>query len=602
MSVTSPAPRVQVLGPTGDRHDEILTPEALAFVGRLDAAFAGARLALLSERRHRAERLATGGYLDFVPATSQVRADAGWRVPPPPPGLADRRVELCGPPERRAALAAVASGARVWTADFEDATAPTWEAIVEGHLTVLDAVCGHRAAGGRSAAPARSEGEPYRAGQDADHGGRPAVVLRPRGWHRAERHLVVAGRPAPAALVDFGLHAFHCARLGAEGPFLSLPKVENHLEARLWHEVFTLAEDLLGLAPGTIRATVVVETLTAAFEMEEILHELAEHATALQMGRGNYLAGVVRALSHRPDAVLPDMDRVTMTAPFLRAATDLLVRTCHRRGALAVGPRAAEAPGGDLWTDEAVLARVRLEKEREAEEGFDGSVVAHPGLVPVCRAAFDEVLGALPHQVERRRDDVEVRAADLLSLHRTSGPPTPEGLREAVTLSVRYFDAWLRGRGVVEVAGSLVDAGAAEWARTQLWQWVRHGAVQRETVHALLDLACAELARSAPVAPTGQAAHIEQVRELLLRTALSADLPAYFTGDTRARRHLGRTVTARGTRPVTGLAEPASVASAAAASAGPAGSTASVGRAAAAPPVTAAAASVAPAPSVASVA
>ncbi|MFI0739286.1 malate synthase [Streptomyces sp. NPDC021100] len=514
------APRTpSVLGGRTTPYDDVLTPAALAFVARLDAAFADRRSALLAERRHRAALLARGGALDFVPATSAVRADRSWRVAPPAPGLTDRRTELTGPPDRATAAEAAASGTRVWTADFTDATAPTWHNVMEGHRT-LRAVSEGRVGPGPAAGP--------------------TLVVRPRGWHLTERHLVVDGRPVPASLVDLGLHLFHCARLqtaAGRGPYFSLPQVENHLEARLWNDVFVLAQDLLGLERGTIRATVTVETVTAAFEMEEILYELREHAAGLAVDHAGYLSSVVRTFPHRRDLLLPDRAKITATAPFLRARAELLVRTCHRRGAHAIGGAAVRAVpvlGHDRQADEAALARIRLDAEREAEAGFDGTRVACPGLVPVCRTAFDAVLGDRPHQLERTREDVHVTAADLLAVHRTSGRPTEQGVRAALGTALRCLDGWLRGDGRVVHQGRLEDAGSAELARCQLWQWLHHGTVPRARVLRLLDEESSALAAGDPGSRWADA------RDVLVRAALQDELPASFTTDAYTRYLLGR--------------------------------------------------------------
>ncbi|WKX73801.1 malate synthase A [Streptomyces sp. XD-27] len=525
MSATRLSSRVQVLGAPGDRHDEILTPAALDFIARLDAAVAGRRFELLAERRRRAERLASGAPLDFPLATAAVRADPDWRVAPPAPGLTDRRVEITGPPERRMTVNALNSGAKVWMADFEDATAPTWDNIVTGQLNLLDAIQ-------RRIDFTTPEGREYRLGDDL-----ATIMVRPRGWHLTEQHLLIEGRPVPASLVDFGLYFFHCAQRqidAGSGPYFYLPKLENRYEARLWNDVFVAAQDLLGIPRGTIRATVLIETITAAVEMEEILHELREHSAGLNAGRWDYLFSLIKNFAHRPDFVLPDRAKVTMTAPFLRAYTELLVRTCHKRGAHAIGGMAAHVPSRDAQANEAALATVRLDKEREAEDGFDGSWVAHPGLVPVCRDVFDHVLGDRPHQLTRTRDDVDVTAADLLAVRRTSGPPTPDGIRADIAVALRYFDAWLRGSGAVALNGLMEDAATAEIARCQVWQWLRHGAADRATVLRLLDAESAALEREQPDARAAEA------RGIFERTALAKDLPAFFTPDAYARHLVHR--------------------------------------------------------------
>ncbi|MFJ8629671.1 malate synthase A [Streptomyces sp. NPDC093568] len=526
MSVTALAHQVRVLGAPGHRHDEILTPAALEFVGRLADAFGERRRELLKERRRQALRLASGSPLDFPMVTSAVRADPSWRVAPPAPGLTDRRVEITGPPDRRMAVNALNSGAQVWMADFEDATAPLWDNVVGGQLTLLDAV-------ERRIDFTSPEGKEYRLGERT-----ATVVVRPRGWHLDEEHLEYDGRPVPAALVDFGLYFFHCARRqidAGRGPYFYLPKLENRYEARLWNDVFVLAQELLDIPRGTIRATVLIETITAAFEMEEILYELREHGSGLNAGRWDYLFSLIKTFGHRTDFLLPDRARVTMTAPFMRAYTELLVRTCHRRGAHAIGGMAAQVPGRDPAANEAARAKVRLDKEREAEDGFDGSWVAHPGLVPVCREVFDDVLGERPHQLDRTRDDVDVTAADLLSVRRMGGPPSPEGVRSNVAVALRYFAAWLRGQGAVALDGLMEDAATAEIARVQIWQWLRHRVVERETVLRLLDDQVAALGAEYPWAP------VDEIRALFERTALAGELPQFFTPDAYTRHLVRRT-------------------------------------------------------------
>ncbi|MFD5511543.1 malate synthase A [Streptomyces sp. NPDC127051] len=515
---------VQVLGASGERHEEILTPEALEFISRLDAVFAERRLEILKERRRRSAHLASGSPLDFSRATAAVRADPDWRVAPPAPGLNDRRVEITGPPERRMAINALNSGARVWMADFEDATAPTWNNVIGGQINLIDAI-------DRRIDFTTPEGKEYRLGPDL-----ATIMVRPRGWHLLEEHLEIDGRPVSASLVDFGLYFFHCAQRQIDagyGPYFYLPKLENRYEARLWNDIFVYAQDLLGIPRGTVRATVLIETITAAFEMEEILYELREHSAGLNAGRWDYLFSLIKTFGHRTDFQLPDRAKVTMTAPFMRAYTDLLVRTCHRRGAHAIGGMAAHVPRRDAEANAAALAKVRLDKEREAEDGFDGSWVAHPGLVPVCREVFGNVLGDRPNQRERTRQDVEVTAGDLLSVRRIAAPPTQEGIRSNVAVALRYFDAWLRGSGAVALNGLMEDAATAEIARVQIWQWLRHDRVDRAVVTDLLDAECAALEAEDPRALVAEA------REVFVHGALSVQLPAFFTPEAYTR-HLVR--------------------------------------------------------------
>ncbi|MFE7277909.1 malate synthase A [Streptomyces sp. NPDC057623] len=528
MSTTTLTHGVRVLAAPGPRHEEILTPAAVDFVGRLAGAFGQRRQELLKERRRLALRLASGSPLDFPMVTSAVRADPTWRVGPPAPGLTDRRVEITGPPDRRMAVNALNSGAQVWMADFEDATAPSWSNVIGGQLTLVDAI-------ERRIDFTTAEGKEYRLGDPARLA---TIVVRPRGWHLDEEHLEYDGRPVPASLVDFGLYFFHCAQRqidAGHGPYFYLPKLENRYEARLWNDVFVLAQELLGIPRGTIRATVLIETITAAFEMEEILYELREHSAGLNAGRWDYLFSLIKTFGHRTDFLLPDRAKVTMTAPFMRAYAELLVRTCHKRGAHAIGGMSAHVPGKDPAANEAALAKVRLDKEREAEDAFDGSWVAHPGLVPVCREVFDKVLGERPHQIDRTRDDVEVTAADLLSVRRISGPPTPEGVRTNIVVALRYFAAWLRGQGAVALYGLMEDAATAEIARVQIWQWLRHRVVDRETVLGLLDDELAALGAEYPWAP------VDDIRALFERSALAGELPQFFTPDAYTRHLVRRT-------------------------------------------------------------
>lgn len=532
MSPKPPTSSVQVLGAPGERHEEILTPQALEFIGRLDTAFADRRLDILKERRRRSGHLAGGKPLVFPLVTRAVREDSDWRIAPPGPGLADRRVEITGPPERRMTVNALNSGARVWMADFEDATAPTWDNVIGGQVNLLDAV-------ERRIDFTTPEGKEYRLGEQI-----ATIMVRPRGWHLTEEHLEIDGRPLSASLVDFGLYFFHCAQRQIDagyGPYFYLPKLENASEARLWNDVFVLAQDLLGLPQGTIRATVLIETITAAFEMEEILYELRAHSAGLNAGRWDYLFSLIKTFGHRTDFQLPDRGKVTMSAPFMRAYTELLVRTCHRRGAHAIGGMAAHVPSRDAEANSAALAKVRLDKEHEAEAGFDGSWVAHPGLVPVCREVFDGVLGERPNQLDRTREDIEVTAADLLSVRGIAAPPTAEGIRSNVAVAVRYFDAWLRGSGAVALYGLMEDAATAEIARVQIWQWLRHDRVDRGTVLDLLDAECAALEAEDPQARALEA------REIFVDTALSVHLPAFFTPEAYTRhlvRHASAQVTA----------------------------------------------------------
>jgi malate synthase len=501
----------------------ILTSEALEFIGALDAAFAARRVDLLTARNRRRLRLAGGlETLDFLPYTESVRSDDSWRVAGAAPGLVDRRVEITGPPERRMTVNALNSGALVWLADFEDATSPTWDNVVSGQRNLRDAIDGvlDFSVGGKR----------YAVGPD------PAtIVVRPRGWHLVEKHLLIDGRPVAAAVVDAGLYLFHCARRQLDrgsGPYFYLPKLESHREARLWNDVFVLAQELLGIPRGTIRATVLIETITAAVEMEEILYELREHCAGLNAGRWDYLFSMIKTFGSRPWFALPDRSAVSMTVPFMRAYTELLVSTCHRRGAYAIGGMAAFIPSKDATVNAVAMARVAEDKRREAADGFDGSWVAHPGLVDACRAAFDARLGTHPNQLHRHRSDVTVSVADLLDVASADGSVTESGVRANVAVALRYFDAWLRGTGAAAIFGLMEDAATAEISRCQLWQWIRSDAVladgrtvDRELVEKLLAEELSAL-RAEPDAADHRWSDAEQI---LRNTALADPLPDFFT-------------------------------------------------------------------------
>ena len=459
---------VELLAP----GDEILSPAALAFVARLHRELNPVRLELLEARRERQAELDTGALPDFLSTTGGVR-ESDWSVAPAPPDLLDRRVEITGPLDRKMTINAMNSGARVFMADFEDALSPTWQNVVEGQRNLAEAV--------RGTIELETERKTYRLNEE------PAVLIpRPRGWHLHESHALVDGEPVSASLFDFGLAFVHNAAELLErgsGPYFYLPKLENHLEARLWNDAFVLAQDELGLDQGTIRATVLIETILAAFEMDEILYELRDHASGLNAGRWDYIFSVIKKFRLRPDFVLPDRAQVTMTVPFMRSYTELLVATCHRRGAHAMGGMAAFIPSRkDPEVNEVALAKVREDKDREAGDGFDGTWVAHPDLVPVATEIFDSVLGERPNQVGRLRDDVQVSAAELLSIPETPGEVTDDGLATNVRVGIGYLDAWLRGVGAAAIDNLMEDVATAEISRSQLWQWVRHGRVTRERV------------------------------------------------------------------------------------------------------------------------
>ncbi|MCW2941621.1 MAG: malate synthase [Actinomycetia bacterium] len=467
---------VEVLGTLHERYDTILTPGALGFLAALQREFGARRLELLDKRAERQEALSKGGTLDFLPDTAAVRADDTWRVAEPAPGLVDRRVEITGPTDRKMTINALNSGAKVWLADFEDANTPLWENMIEGQLSLRDAL--DRTIDFTDPASGKS----YALKDDAELA---TIVVRPRGWHMSEKHVLVDGAEMSASLFDFGLYLFHSGRrqlAKGKGPYYYLPKMESHLEARLWNDVFNLAQDELEIPRGTIRATVLIETIPAAFEMEEILYELRDHSAGLNAGRWDYLFSVIKKFRSRGrEFVLPERNAVTMTAPFLRAYTELLVRTCHKRGAHAIGGMAAFIPSRkDEEVNKIAFEKVRADKTRESRDGFDGSWVAHPDLVPLCREVFDGVLGEKPNQRDRLREDVNVSAADLLAVDKTPGDITEAGLRANVDVALRYLATWLNGSGAVAIHNLMEDAATAEISRSQVWQWIYNGISLKE--------------------------------------------------------------------------------------------------------------------------
>ena len=471
---------VEVLGPAEPRFDEILTGEALAFVAGLQREFGGRRAELLDARAERQARLDDGERPAFLEATRSVR-EADWRVAPAPPDLRDRRVEITGPTDRKMVINALNSGARCFMADLEDSNAPTWSNVVGGQVNLADAVR-------RTIELTGPDGREYRL---TEH---PATLLvRPRGWHLPERHLLVDGAPLSGSLFDFGLAFFHNAREQLErgtGPFFYLPKLEGHDEARLWNDVFVWAQDRLGIDRGSIRATVLIETIPAAFEMDEILHELREHSGGLNAGRWDYIFSVIKKFRRHPEFVLPDRAQITMSVPFMRAYTELLVRTCHRRGAHAMGGMAAYIPSRrDPEANRLALEKVAEDKEREANAGFDGTWVAHPDLVETATAEFDRVLGDRPNQLGRLRDDVLVTAEELLDVRVPGGEITEAGLRTNVNDGLRYLASWLSGVGAAAIDNLMEDAATAEISRSQIWQWVEHGAELSSREPVTADLA-----------------------------------------------------------------------------------------------------------------
>ena len=460
-------PGVDVVGRPVEGWDRVLTFDALAFIADLQRRYGPERERLLAARAERQARLDQGERPDFLPETREVR-ESEWHVAEPTRDLLDRRVEITGPAEPKMMINALNSGARVFMADLEDALSPTWPNVVGGQVALQDAVR-------RTLAFDSSEGKSYRLNDPT-----ATLVVRPRGWHLEESHVDVDGRPVSASLFDLGLYVFHNAtervrRGDTVGVYL--PKLESHREARLWNDVFVHAEPTLGVPAGSIRATVLIETILAAFEMDEILWELRDHSAGLNAGRWDYLFSIIKKLRSWPSLSLPDRAQLTMTTPFMRAYTERLVRTCHRRGAHAIGGMAAFIPSRrDAEVNATAMAKVRDDKQRESGDGFDGTWVAHPDLVPLATEVFDGVLGARPNQRERLREDVQVTADDLLRLEVPGGVVTAAGVRQNIGVALRYLDSWLRGNGAAAIYNLMEDAATAEISRSQLWLWRTRGA------------------------------------------------------------------------------------------------------------------------------
>jgi malate synthase len=483
--------------------EQVLTEDARAFLTALEREFRGRRAELLEARRARAQRLRDGELPDFLPETAAVR-EGDWRVAPVPAALQDRRVEITGPVDRKMVINALNSGAKMFMADFEDSNSPTWQNCIEGQANLTDAL---------DRTITLDTGEKQYSLNDET----ATLLVRPRGWHLVERHFDVDGEPVSASLFDFGLYFFR--NHGRGGRFVYLPKLESHLEARLWNDVFVWAQDELGVPRGTIKATVLIETILAAFEMEEILYELREHSAGLNAGRWDYIFSVIKKLGHLPEFVLPDRAAVTMAVPFMRAYTDLLVKTCHARGTHAIGGMAAFIPSRrDPEVNAVALAKVREDKEREAGQGFDGTWVAHPDLVPVAMEIFDRVLGERPNQLERQRPEVSSTAADLLDVASTPGEITREGLHNNVSVGIQYLAAWLRGSGAVAIFNLMEDAATSEISRSQVWQWLHHGRVDRRDVERAIE---EEMA--------GLDGDYTEARELFEQVALGEEFVEFLT-------------------------------------------------------------------------
>ena len=506
------------------RAQEVLTPEALAFLAGLHRRFDRRRLELLALRAERQQRYDAGAAPDFLPETEAVRR-GDWTVAPIPADLQDRRVEITGPVDRKMIINALNSGAKVFMADFEDASSPTWTNMVEGQVNLKD-----RWAGWLDYTDLAS-GKAYALKPQV-----ATLMVRPRGWHLAEAHVLVDGAEMSGGLFDFGLYAFHNARAAVaagSGPYFYLPKMESHLEARLWNEVFVHAEDALGLARGTIKATVLIETLPAAFEMDEILYELREHAAGLNCGRWDYIFSFIKRLKTHPEALTPDRAVMGMSQAFLAAYSLKLIQTCHRRGALAMGGMAAQIPvKGNPAANETAFAKVRADKQREAANGHDGTWVAHPDLVPVAMEVFDRVMRG-PNQLSTLREDVSVTRDDLLRVH--EGLRTEAGLRENIRVGVQYIEAWLRGRGAVPLYDLMEDAATAEISRAQVWQWIRHRARLadgREVTPALFrQVLDEEMAALASALPPGAFEHgrFAEAQRIFTDLSLASEFEEFLT-------------------------------------------------------------------------
>jgi len=454
---------VEVLAPVSAEHGGILTPEALEFYALLHRAFNRTRLTLLEKRKERQADLDRGANPDFLPETEGIRS-SDWKVSPVPIDLLDRRVEITGPVERKMVINALNSGANCFMADFEDAHSPTWAATLDGQWNLREAVRG-------TLGFSSPEGKAYRLNPRI-----ATLLVRPRGWHLPEKHLRVDGEPASGSLFDFALYFFHNAHARLDkssGIYFYLPKLEHYLEARLWNDVFRLAQDTLKISQGSIKATVLIETILAAFQMDEILYELREHSAGLNCGRWDYIFSYIKKFARRDEFLVPERGQVTMTAPFMRAYTSLCIKTCHRRGAFAMGGMSAYIPiRSDPAANQLALEKVREDKRREADNGHDGTWVAHPGLVEVAREEFSRVLGPKPNQIDRQRPDVSVTYAQLLEA--PTGTITEGGLRLNIRVAIQYIEAWLGGLGCVPLYNLMEDAATAEISRAQIWQWIHH--------------------------------------------------------------------------------------------------------------------------------
>lgn len=514
-----------------EREDEILTPEALTFLKKLHVNFSGRRAELLRDRHDRRQQLVNGRLPRFLVETRDVREDDSWKVAPLGPGLEDRRVEMTGPTDRKMTINALNSGAAAWMADFEDANTPHWENVIGGQVNLRDAIAG-------TITFDSPQGKHYEL-KDHDITKLPTLLVRPRGWHLVEKHIMAGNEPMVGALVDFGLYFFHNAKTLIEkgrGPYFYLPKMESHREARLWADVFSYAEEYVGIPHGTIRATCLIETIMAAFEMEEFLYELRDYSAGLNAGRWDYIFSIIKKFRDSGSKyILPDRALVGMTAPMMRAYTELLVKTCHKRGASAIGGMSAFIPSRDASENAEIERKVRADKSREAADGFDGSWCAHPGMVPYIRDEFDKVLGTNPNQISKQRPEVNVTAEDLLNVSATEGAVSEAGVRTNISVSLRYLESWLGGNGAVGIFGLMEDAATAEISRAQIWQWIHNRVklddgreVTRELCQSLMDEESAKFKVEIGDDPQRQA-NLTRAVQIFGDISLQDEFPTFLT-------------------------------------------------------------------------
>ncbi len=514
---------VQITAPLQQRYDVVLSPQALELIARLHRELNADRLAALAARQVRVRQIADGQDLGFLEETRQVREDDSWRVAPLAPGMADRRVEMTGPTDAKMTINALNSGACAWLADQEDANSPVWGNVVQGPLNLLDSIEG-------TLDFTNEQGKEYKV---VPFEQQPTIIVRPRGWHLPEKHILVDGEQTSGSLVDFALYFVACARKQIErghGPYFYLPKMESHKEARIWNRAFVLAQDFLNIPQGTIRATCLIETLPAAFEMEEILYELREHSSGLNAGRWDYLFSVIKTYRTRgADYIVPDRNTVTMTVPFMRAYTELLVRTCHKRGASAMGGMAAQIPSKDEAANTAAYEKVTADKTREAGDGFDGSWVAHPAMVQTCFDVFADVLGGAPNQLTKLREDVSVQAGDLLDVKSTPGEVTEAGLRSNIDIALQYLRAWLTGSGAVAIHHLMEDAATAEISRSQIWQQINNGVRTADTDTLITRDWVLELVDEVIAGLPGEPDDYDDAKATFLQVAVADDYAAFLT-------------------------------------------------------------------------